>query len=84
MLLFQAIIQAFRESVISAAGPALKGSNGAFLDSCPGHHCQSSADWSKTKVGGVLLSDAVADWYTGADQGKSAHVDAPFPSNPTC
>lgn len=73
------IITQFRSTFLRAAAPALSAStpHGAFLDACPGNHCQTSGAWSRVKVGGKLMSDAVAEWYFDGKTTKLA--DEPFP-----
>merc|ERR1711935_170099 len=78
------IIQNFRNKFIAAAAPAIDPSSkhGAFVDSCPNQHCQTSTGWNTVHVQGVEMGAAAARWYFNNTSTKI--VDAPFPGNPTC
>jgi hypothetical protein len=78
------IIQGFRDQFLDAVAVATDPTSphGIFGDSCPNQHCQTSTGWTLVKVNGTTMADAAARWYFNGSVEK--HVDAPFPSNPTC
>lgn len=78
------IIAHWRTTFLQALAPATdaKSPHGAYLDSCPTHHCQTSAGWNSVLVDNTTMADSVARWYFKGSVEK--HVDAPFPGNPTC
>jgi hypothetical protein len=78
------IINGFRRKFITAVGVAVDPStpHGTFLDSCPNQHCQTSTGWNSVRVNGTTMAEAAAAWYFNGTVQK--HVDAPFPSNPSC
>lgn len=83
----RAVIDAFRTGFLAAIAPALMQTSphGAFLDSCPGQHCQTSTGWGRVNVAGVYMSEAVRLWYFENSTVKL--VDTPFmhpTANPTC
>lgn len=78
------IIQGFRSEFIKAISVAIRADtpHGAFVDSCPNQHCQTSTGWTLVHVHGATMAQAAAAWYF--NQASTKIVDAPFPSNPTC
>jgi len=74
----------WRTTFLQALSPATApGSpHGAFLDSCPAKHCQTSLGWNSVLLDNTTMADAVARWYFNGS--KEKHVDAPFPGNPSC
>ena len=78
------IIQGFRDRFLRATAPASDPGtpHGVFADACPTQHCQTSMGWNRVLVGGTTMAEAAARWYFEGSVEK--HVDAPFPSNPTC
>ena len=72
--------QAFITAVSNVLDPASP--HGAFLDSCPNQHCQTSTGWVEVRVQGLTMAEAAAAWYFNGTSQK--HLDGPFPGNPSC
>ena len=61
----RSIIDNFRNQFLAAAAAAIEHSSsphGAFLDSCPNQHCQTSTAWGSVVVNDTTMADAVARW----------------------
>jgi len=84
------IIEGYRKTLLEALKPIQTSKkHGMFIDGCF-HHCQASynAFWSgpyAPHVNNKTASQALGEWYFERDDMSSnAHIDCPYPCNPTC